>query len=279
MIVTTTLNRWLGGFVETTDTAATATWGRREALLSVGDLGDMEAVEQVAASNLGVVNDVVTSIVAEMDEVDAASGYSAYTDYQNGDSVTAATIGGATATVRCHSITVTEDENAYLQVFPEFITARDVLEQKVNRWLSRTNDGALAGRSTTSTPVSNTSDAILNVTVASVSPIQFSAGGGQVAVDGDAGPKGRTSDVRGFLYRIEVDATDSGAFDTDIDITVNGTTVSAVTIEADEVRAVYDMPNTELTILEYSDIVIPVVVTAGGHAGLTIRCMVASIEI
>ena len=279
MIANTMLVRWLGGQVEIKDTASITAYGRREAPLQAGDLGDMDAVQQVATSNLGVTKDPVTSITAIMDEVDAASGYAAYVDYGLGDTVTWPTIAGGSAAVRCASITVIEDEHGYLDVTPEFITARDVLEQRVKRWLTRTNDGALAGVSATAATTSVSSASILGSTVVNPANVSFSSNGDTVLATGDESGPGKTPDIEGFLYRVEFTCNTAGVSGTIVDLEVNGAVIATMTIAASNVLKNYDLTSSETLIVAPGDIIRLIVDTAGGHAGVTARCLIASVEI
>lgn len=274
MIANTYLARWRSGQVEIKDAASITARGRFEAGLSVGDVGDMTAVEQVARSNMGVTKAPTESAIAQMYDLDPADGHSAYTDYQNGDTVTV--LGSS---VRCASITVSEDENAYLDVVPEFVTARDVEEQRVNRWLSRTNGGALAGQTASTSTVSVTSESVHSSDVASPAEILFSTSGDYELIVGDAPAPGKTPSIAGFLYRVEMDAVAAGVGDTDIEFTINGSPVCTVTLAASSVATVYDLTNAETLIVEPGDIARLEVLTAGGHTGVAVRLLIASIEI
>ena len=91
----------------------------------------MQIVDQMARSSLAITKDPVASAVARMADVNPADGWSAYTDYLPGD-----TVNVRRNPERCASITINEDRDGNLDVDPEFITARDVYEQRYNRWLT-----------------------------------------------------------------------------------------------------------------------------------------------
>ena len=273
------LARWAGGWARFEDSTSVTANGRQHAALQTGDLGDIDAVRQVAESNLGITAQPVDSITASMDDISPTSGYSAYVDYRVFDTVVWPTIDGGSAAVKCMAITVTEDENGYLDVTPEFITARDVLEQRLARWLARTNDGALAGKSQTATRSSVSSPSVLSSVTASPVEVTFSATGDYELVTGDETGPGKTPSVTGFFYRIELDGVDAGTSPTLITISVNGTPIATATLPASTIEATYDLTSAETLIVANGDVVRATVLSGGGHTGVTARCLISSIEL
>lgn len=275
MIANTILVRWLGGFVERSSSSSVTTWGRRESLLSVGDIGDAMIAFQMCDDNLRTIAQPVESIVASMEDIDPATEtHNAYTDYRLGDTIVAPTVSGSTAAVRVSSISVTEDENGYLSVIPEFVTLRDVQEQRVKRWLTRTNNGTLAGKSFNSTLVTVSSSQVSSEVV-SPEQVSFGPSGSHVATVGDT-TNNAVCKVPGVFYRVNMTATAAGTGSTSCDIKVDGTTVCSVTLGAGQVTASYDLTASETKLVTRNSLFSAVITAVSGATGFSISCLVAS---
>lgn len=273
-LTNTHLVRWRSGQVEIADSGSQGTYGRSEGGLSIGDVADMQIVDQMARSSLAITKDPVASVVARMADVNPADGWSAYTDYLPGDTVN---VRGNPE--RCASITINEDRDGNLDVDPEFITARDVYEQRYNRWLTRTNGGALEGRTATTGNASFTSASILNSSIATATAIPVASAGDYELVAGDETGPGKTPEIEGVLYRAEFDFAAAGVSDTEFEVTLNGVVIFTVVCLASVAETVYDLTPSETVIVEVGDILRVICTVAGGHTGLTGRLLVASTEI
>jgi hypothetical protein len=275
-IVNVLLIRWAGGFVELADSASVAANGRREGLLDAGNLSDVDAIVQLAEQNFQITATPTSSIVAKIDDVDPASGWAAYGDFAIGDAVTTPTRAGGTQSVRCVGLTVSEDGDGYLDVSAEFETVRDLAEERVRRWLSRTENGTLDGRSPTPV-VSVSSPSIVESGVVSPQDVPVSTDGQYAPEAGDLSA-GRTSPVAGFFYRVTVLADAAGTGATTVDVLVNGTAVCEVTIAANAVSALYDLDYAELVKVARTDIFSVEVTAAGGHTGLSWQMFIVPLE-
>jgi len=274
MITNTILIRWLGGFVERRSASSITTYGRREGVLSVGDVADAVVAFRMADDNFRLTDSPLESLTASMDDVDPADGWSAYTAYVVGDSMTVPTLAGGTTTNRVASISVSEDENGYLSVQTEFKSLRDVLQQRVQRWLSRTNNGTLAGRSANSAPVSVSSPSVSSET-AQPESVPFGTTGSSAATVGDT-TNNAVCKVPGLFYRVDMTATAAGSGSTSCDIKVDGTTVCSVTLGSGQVAATYDLTASQTKLVTRNSLFSAVVTAVSGATGFSINCLVAS---
>jgi hypothetical protein len=253
-----------------------STYGVKEGMLSAAAIGDIDTVDQLATQNLAITSTPDESILAKLDDVSATSGYSAYVDFGLGDSATAPTISGGTQTIRCASITITEDGNSYLDVITEWGTARDLAEERTERWLTVTENGTLDGRSPTPV-VSVTSPSILESGTANVQTLTFATDGAYEPEIGDTSGPGKTPESKGFFYCVEASCNEAGTADTTFEILINGTPNSAVTLTNASTETIRFLPYTEVVMLEIGDIVTCEVTAAGGHAGIGVRVLYVEI--
>lgn len=113
----TVLGRTAGGeWVETSDGVAAAAWGRREASLSLGSAPTDEAAARQTAAFLDDHSDPVEAITDLQLEVARP-----YVDYDVGDTATAPTYDGGTASYRVYAIGVGEDNAGKPIVTPELV--------------------------------------------------------------------------------------------------------------------------------------------------------------
>lgn len=267
---------WDGGYVVASDAASVTANGVHEGFLSAAGIPDVDIVDQLAAQNLATTSTPDESLVAQMDDTSATSGYSTFVDFGVGDSVTAPARGGGTQTVRCVGITLAEDGDAYLDVVTEWDTVRDVAEDRLQRWLSRTENGTLDGRSPTPV-VSVSSPSIVSSGVVNSATIDMSTDGGYAPEVGDKSA-GHLPRTRGFLWRATIKATAAGIADTTVRVKVNGSDLFAITLPASSVSAVYDLSYGQLTLVERTDIVAFDVTAAGGAEGISVQCLITPVE-
>lgn len=270
--------QWDQGYVEAVDSASVSTYDAREGVLNASSIADIDIVDQLADQNLAIVATPDESIVATIEDTDPTSGWSTYGAFGIGDRVTAPTMAGGTQTVRCVGITVAEDGDGYLDVVTEWGTVRDLAEERQQRWLSRTDNGTLDGRSPTPV-VSVSSPSIVSSAVVSPRAITFSTDGSYAPEVGDTAGPGKTPDGRGFLYRVEIDARVAGVDPTTVSVTVNGSSVCSASIGDASVSATYDLTYLELCLLERTDIVSVEITAAGGHEGVVVRCLYTTLEL
>lgn len=268
---------WDGGFVEVQDAASVSANNPREALLDASGLSDIDAVDELAEQNLAITATPDETIIAKMDDADPDSGWSAYTDFGLGDSVTAPTMAGGTQTIRCVGITVSEDGDGYLDVTTEWGTVRDVAEERLQRWLDRTDNGTLDGRSPTPV-VSVSSPSIVESGVARAEQFTASSDGGYAVEVGDE-TAGVTPPARGYLYRVEALARAAGVSATTAAIEINGTLVCSVTLAANDVDTTYDLTYSQLRVVERTDIFTVEITAAGGHEGVSYTFLIAPLEV
>lgn len=276
-IVNTLIVNWADGYIELADSASVTTYGRREGLLDAGSIYDVDALVRLADQNLAITKEPATSIVAAMDDVDAASGYSPYVAFGLGDSVTVPAIGGGTQSVRCVGITVNEDGDGYLDVATEFSTVRDLTEERVQRWLTRTANGTLDGRSPT--PVTSASSpSIFESAVVSASTFNMSTDGAYAPEVGDSSA-GRTPPAVGFLYRLTISATAGGTGTTTVRLNRNGAPMASISLPANQINATYDLTITQVAKVALSDIFDFEVTASGGAEGINVEAFISPVGV
>ena len=119
-----------------------------------------------------------------------------------------------------------EDNNGNIKVRPELNTARDTMEQRYQRFLSRTNNGTNDGRSASATISSR--DVIDSTVISPLGGLSFSTGGAY-SIIGDRGSRRRYSEpalVLGAVGECDVAGADG---DTDYAIEIDGSVVGTIT--------------------------------------------------
>lgn len=282
-LVNTLLIRWggsnaTGGQIEVSDSTSVTAYGRREALIPAGNVTDIETVVKIATDNLAVTKDPVKSITAQMNDLDPADGYSAYTSYSVGDTLTVPDFPSGTLAARCVAVTVTEDHDAYLTVTPEFVSLRDVMLQRLNRFMNRTNGGLLNGRSPSASIVTlNTPSATAQME--SETSVGFHTSGNAVVAVGDKSAPDRSPVGECIFYRVVIDANGyAGTTTTTFTFAINGTTVCTVSLAGSSAETIYDLTGAETALVGPGDLWVATCTVAGGHSGIAIRCLVASVE-
>lgn len=261
------LIRWGDGFIEGVVDDSVTEWGRRESMLSISNVTSGPSALWTAYATIVPISQPETSIVVGIEPVDTTD--QPYEAFGIGDTVTAPDIDGTPTEYRVAAISCQEDEDGNLTWFPELATARDIQEQRWERWLRRTANGTLEGRSRAATP---TSPSIINAGKVNVTEITFSTTGGGETLIGDIGTPYRPREQM-LLYRMDGEAAVAGlTADTDVELTLELTGVG-------ETVTIPDSGDTG-----YVDFVAPILVDTtdlvniettgeGGHTGVSVTVL------
>ena len=257
-----------GGILEVEITGSTSVWGRREVGLSLGRC-DGPAALNVAAANLLPASEPSTSV--EADVLPAGDADTPLVGFGLGDWVTVATRGG-TSSERCLAVNFALSDLGELELRPEFSTLREVVAQRHQRAISRTNGGTLDGRSRTARPSSPSID---RVEVRQPFEVTFSTDGSyEVQVTDLTAPV--AMDMRRGLVALWVECEAAGAGDSTFELFKNGAgtgrdvTVAASTVEW---NAWFDLS----TVWEIGDTYQLRCTDAGGHEGVSVRAVWANL--
>ena len=273
-IVNVLLCRWGRGFVRIVDDDSVAAHGAHVGMLDCGDISDLATVERMARQNLALTATPVVSIEATIDDRDPESGWSPVVDWMVGDTLTVEGDGWS-EDVRCVALEATESDD-YVEVVTEWGTARDALEDQQHRWMSRTQNGTLDGRSPTPV-VSVTSPSIVRQGVAQVVPITFAATGTYAVAVGDRANRARRH-VNGIAYAVNCTAQNAGLADTVCYLEVNGTTVlTGLTLPAGEDDWTVWFDYAELVTVAAADSLNVEVTSAGGAQGWAANVLVVPV--
>lgn len=260
-VKTVGLIRWGDGFIEGIMADALATYGRREAGISIGNVKSGPSALWTAYATLQPISAPGVSVVIGIEPEDNTD--TPYLAFGIGDTVTAPDQTGAPTTYRVAAISWSEDDDGYVTWFVELGTARDLQAQRWERWLKRTANGTLDGRSRSATP---TSPSIQKSGKVNVVDVTFSTSGDGEALVGDIGTKFRPRETLLF-YRTDIEFNVAGTSgDTTIDFTID------FTPQGEEVTAPDGADE------GYHDFATPILVTkaqlvnievteAGGHVG------------
>lgn len=248
------------------DTSVTA-HGRREAFLSLGNVRSGVSAIRTAYNTLDPISSPAVSIVIEIepDDVDEEP----YTGVGIGDTVTAPDRAGTPTSYRVVSIAGVVDEDGRIGWTIELATARELYQQRQDRWLRRTAHGTLDGRSRSATP---SSPHILSAGKVNVVKLTFSSGGSGEVLAGDIGTNEPIREPL-LLFRSEVHANVAGitgatTFDTTVDASLVSEPVTAAVSQAEGVNDWSDM-----VLVDHTNVVNVEATAAGGHVGVTVTVL------
>ena len=227
-LVNALLVRYAGGYHTAEDAASIAAYGRHEGFLSLGALQSTTEVDRVCAAVFTRLANPAETITAGVEPTGV--GDVPFDDFDVADWITA-----PSGAVRVESVTVTEDAEGNPIYAPELETAAQVLEQTIDRWLSRMANGALGGASASASPASPSSELTKRIAATEKPKIPPFSLSGQVAVD-DSGEW--ESDVDFRLTKVVARVRAVGSGPTVVSIRKNGVEVATVTIAAGAKRGV-----------------------------------------
>lgn len=145
------LERWRGGWTETTSASSIATYGRKEALLDLGAAPSKEEATRVAGEQIDANADPRLAITAEIRPVDETD--TPYLAWGVGDLVTVPALGGGTVLERCIAMAVEVDDNNTIRYVPELkdpiLEARERTQQAEKKMIA----GAMRGQTAVAQPV------------------------------------------------------------------------------------------------------------------------------
>lgn len=149
--------RWVGGWREVRHEASIATYGRREAFLSLGALQSPQEVDRVAGEQLAIFADPRTAIAADIEPMGVADR--PYRAWNVGDTIQVPAYGGGVVSERVRSLTGAEDENGEVTYSPELGDLILETQERHELALKKMADGTLEGESPVATPVAQTQQA------------------------------------------------------------------------------------------------------------------------
>lgn len=261
------LIRWGDGFIEGSISASVTDNGRREAGVAISNVQSGPSALWTAYATLNPISELTNSVIIAIEPEDLTDEpYSAFTI---GDTVTAPDATGTPTLYRVASISFTEDDDANLLWLIELGTARDLLEQRWQRWLRRTANGTLDGRSRSATP---TSPSIINAGPVQVVEVTFSTGGGNEMLIGDRATPYHPREQLLF-YRANIDAEVAGVTsDSSCEIVLNDVLGGeSVTLPDSDVTGFTDLASPFLA--DTLDQVNVEGTAEGGHTGVTVTLL------
>ena len=150
MPVNVVLVRWEGGWREVRNQASIDTFGRREALLSLGTVSSPDEVDRIAGQQLAVFGNPRMAIAA--DHAPHGRGDRPFFDYNVGDTITVPAYGGGTISQRVRAISGAEDDNGEVTYSPELGDLILEEQERTLQALKKMADGTLEGDSPVATP-------------------------------------------------------------------------------------------------------------------------------
>lgn len=266
------LIRWADGFIEGSIADSVTANGRRESGISISNVQSGPSALWTAFATLNPISTLTNSVIIAIEPEDLTDEpYSAFTI---GDTVTAPDSSGTPTEYRVASISFTEDDDANLTWFIELGTARDLQEQRWQRWLRRTANGTLDGRSRSATP---TSPSIINAGPVSPIEVTFSTGGPNEMLIGDRGTPYHPREQLLF-YRANIEADVAGVTgDSSCEIVLNDVLGGeSVTLLDSEVTGFTDLVAPFLA--DTLDQVNVEGTEEGGHTGVTVTLLAVSTQ-
>lgn len=198
------LARWADGFIYEEITDSVASHGRRETGLALSNVQSGPSTLWTMLATLQPVSSPEVSIVVGIEPANEAD--TPFLAFGIGDRVTAPARDGTPTEYRVMAISWDEDDDGYIAWTVELATARDVQEQIWQRWLRRTGNGTLDGRSRSATV---TSPSVLSAGVVTPVEITWSTGSGELLI-GDRGSPYRPREQL-IVYRLDAEADVAGA--------------------------------------------------------------------
>ncbi len=258
---TVALARWGDGFIEGQIDEAVTARGRREVGLALSSINSGPSTLWTMLANLKPVSTPEVSIIITIEPDDETD--TPLLAFRVGDRVTAPDANGEPTTYRVMAISWDEDDDGALSWRVELATARDVQEQVWHRWLRRTGNGTLDGRSRSATV---TSPSIMNAGTVAVIEKQWGIGGAEALV-GDRGDPWRPRE-RQIIYRLELECDVPGATgDTTVQLYDGISPGPTVTLAVTEGQGWADI--TEPILVDTLDTLNVETIAAGGHTGVT----------
>lgn len=239
-----------------------------EGIVEIGlDLSELDGAQSifVAEANLKPISSKELSITAEFQPSAGSENDQVKIVQGLGGTCTVADWDGTPTGYRIKGHSGGEDNDGNVKVRPELNSARDTMEQRYQRWLSRSNNGTNDGRSASATISSR--DVTDSTVVTPLGGLDFSTGGAYSIV-GDRGSRRRFSEpalVIGAVGECDV-AGASG--DTDYAIEIDGSTIGTITFPngSDEAVLTFGTPiyadQTNISNIECT--------AEGGHIGCSI---------
>lgn len=260
------------GYLDGGIDSSVSTYGRREAFLSLSNVRSGVSAITTAHNTLDPISTPDLSILVEIAPEDTDD--EPYSSFGIGDTVTAPNRAGTPTEYRVTSISGAVDDDGNIAWFVELVTARELYQQRQERWLRRTAHGTLDGRSRSASP---SSPHILTSGKVNVTEITFSTGGGGEVLDGDVGTN-YTPRESLLLYRSEITAVVAGVTDdTSVDTTVDASLLGeVVTLPVSQAEGFNDWAAPVL--VDATNVVNIEATEEGGHTGVTVTVLAVPTE-
>lgn len=264
-IVNSALTRWAEGVMEWSHDDSIDEWGRREGGLSLAAITHGRSVQRATEATLKRYVNPTASVVIEILPEDATE--EPFKAFNVGDWVIAPNRFGDPVPYRVATIGFSEGSSeadaGQITWIVELGTPQEIQEARWERWLRRTANGTLDGRSRSMTP---SSPSIMSAGLAQVVEIPFSTGGGQVLRIGDRGtPYRARQDL--IVYRLTAETNVAGASGASTgQVYVNTTPGATITIPNTVDDSVADITPFFLPVNHQLNIECT---AEGGHQGVT----------
>lgn len=252
---------WGDGIIRGDIDSSVATYGARSTLLSIQQVADGPSALQVALATIEPMSTPETAVTVAIEP--AGNSDTPGIGCLIADTVTAPDIDGTATEYRMVACTWRQVGDV-VQFTPELATARDVAEQRWQRWLSRTNNGTINGRSRSASASSPSIKESLEV----VEPIVKrwgTVGSTPPEVGDESASYPIEQDCR--LVKLVARATDAGIDSTSVEIVHDGVeTGDLVTLGSSQVAAEAYFVAGET--FDYGDTYLFRFTAAGGASGI-----------
>jgi len=267
---TVALVRWGDGYGEQTIDALIAEYWRAEGFVGLSNVNNGVSAFWTAYATIAPFAGPAESLIIEIDPEDETS--EPYTSCQIGDWV-AVKVDEAADEVpyRVAALGGSEDENGYLTFHVELASIRDIFEQQMERWLRRTANGTLDGRSRAATP---NSPSILQSGVVPVIEIIMSMPSGEALI-GDRGTPYRPREPI-LIYQLRTEADVAGATDdTTSQLFIDVTGGESVTLPVTLDTGLHDMATP--LVATTTNRVNAEVTAEGGHTNINVTALAVAL--
>ncbi len=205
----------------------------KASLLSLGDISRDNAlvIGNAVASRAEYSTVTLTAAIEPTSYADTP-----YHSFFVGDWLTVdSAIGTVEAPIRLVSLSVSEDSQGDPTFVTEFMTISEDLEERFGRWLNRMSIGGAGGRSSSASPVTVIGQIGSRGQVDEQS-LTFSQEGLIDTMPDPPDTPAYVISARGVITSFNLSCLVAGDGDTTLELKVNGTTISTVTLEAGDTR-------------------------------------------
>lgn len=254
---------WGDGIIRGQIDGSVTSNGPRAVWLNIAQVADGPSALDVALATIEPMSSAESAVTVVVEPI--GTNDVPGVDCLIADEVTAPNIGGTPTTYRM--VGCSWQQSGDIVIFtPELSSARDIAEQRWQRWLSRTNHGTINGRSRSASASSPSIVDSLQV-VEAITETFSTDGAYAPEVDDESAPKAADRALR--LVRLVSNCTDAGVSASTFEMLKNGVTTGDDVDLADSQTSgdAYFAAGVEY---EVADTMAVKVTAAGGHSGVTV---------